>query len=115
MFGFLLIKDKIDYNYNFDSYIIVFAAFRDVLRNANEKLSQVLVDVLKTTAAAEETMGLHMQSLRDAFSGAQQAAPPGSTTPTATRPRATTGPARPHAAGKSDQICFCIVIRPSSD
>uniref|UniRef100_G3NJE9 A-kinase anchoring protein 9 n=1 Tax=Gasterosteus aculeatus aculeatus TaxID=481459 RepID=G3NJE9_GASAC len=104
LFRFLSIKDKIDYNYNFDSYIIVFAAFRDVLRNANEKLSQVLVDVLKTTAAAEETMGLHMQSLRDAFSGAQQAAPPESTTPTATRPRATTGPARSHAAGKSDQI-----------
>uniref|UniRef100_A0AAQ4P127 A-kinase anchoring protein 9 n=1 Tax=Gasterosteus aculeatus aculeatus TaxID=481459 RepID=A0AAQ4P127_GASAC len=110
LFRFLSIKDKIDYNYNFDSYIIVFAAFRDVLRNANEKLSQVLVDVLKTTAAAEETMGLHMQSLRDAFSGAQQAAPPESTTPTATRPRATTGPARSHAAGKSDQICFCIIF-----
>uniref|UniRef100_A0A3B4UKF2 Pericentrin/AKAP-450 centrosomal targeting domain-containing protein n=1 Tax=Seriola dumerili TaxID=41447 RepID=A0A3B4UKF2_SERDU len=37
--------------------------FRNLLRKANEKLSQVLVDVLKTTAAAEETMGLHMQSL----------------------------------------------------
>ncbi|XP_054461660.1 A-kinase anchor protein 9 isoform X3 [Anoplopoma fimbria] len=49
---------------------------RNVLRKANEKLSQVLVDVLKTTAAAEETMGLHMQSLRDATREGQQAAPP---------------------------------------
>ncbi|XP_037649678.1 A-kinase anchor protein 9 isoform X2 [Sebastes umbrosus] len=49
---------------------------RNVLRKANEKLSQVLVDVLKTTAAAEETIGLHMQ-------------------------RANTEPVRPHAAGHS--------------
>ncbi|XP_068431052.1 A-kinase anchor protein 9 isoform X3 [Clinocottus analis] len=65
---------------------------RNVLRKANEKLSQVLVDVLKTTAAAEETIGLHMQSLRDASSGGQQAAPPDSSTQTA---------ARPYAAGPS--------------
>uniref|UniRef100_A0A3Q1FNT2 Pericentrin/AKAP-450 centrosomal targeting domain-containing protein n=1 Tax=Acanthochromis polyacanthus TaxID=80966 RepID=A0A3Q1FNT2_9TELE len=44
---------------------------RNLLRKANKKLSQVLVDVLKTTAAAEETMGLHMQSLCDASSGVQ--------------------------------------------
>ncbi|XP_062414443.1 A-kinase anchor protein 9 isoform X2 [Pungitius pungitius] len=78
---------------------------RDVLRNANKKLSQVLVDVLKTTAAAEETMGLHMQSLRDAFSGAQQAAPAEFTTPTASRPRPTTRPAGPHAAGLPAESC----------
>ncbi|XP_068603633.1 A-kinase anchor protein 9 [Brachionichthys hirsutus] len=36
---------------------------RNVLRKANKKLSQVLVEVLKTTAAAEETMGLHLKSL----------------------------------------------------
>lgn len=45
--------------------------FRNLLRKANMKLSQVLVEVLKTTAAAEETMGLHMQSLRDASGAAQ--------------------------------------------
>ncbi|XP_030003529.1 A-kinase anchor protein 9 [Sphaeramia orbicularis] len=50
-----------------------------LLRKANEKLSQVLVDVLKTTAAAEETMGLHMQSLRDASAAGQQTAPPHTT------------------------------------
>lgn len=52
-------------------------AFRIVLRRANERLSRVLADVLKTTAAAEETMGLHMQSLQaDAsFGGGLQAAP----------------------------------------
>ncbi|XP_049891352.1 A-kinase anchor protein 9 isoform X3 [Epinephelus moara] len=61
---------------------------RNILRKANDKLSQVLVDVLKTTAAAEETMGLHMQSLRDASSGGQQAAP-----------------VRPYAAGHSAQSC----------
>ncbi|CAJ1083390.1 LOW QUALITY PROTEIN: A-kinase anchor protein 9 [Xyrichtys novacula] len=54
--------------------------YRNVLRTANEKLSQVLVDVLKTTAAAEETIGLHMKSLRDASSGEQQASLPFSST-----------------------------------
>ncbi|XP_019718999.1 A-kinase anchor protein 9 isoform X2 [Hippocampus comes] len=50
---------------------------RIVLRRTNERLSRVLADVLKTTAAAEETMGLHMQSLQvDASSsGGLQAAP----------------------------------------
>ncbi|KAK9526749.1 hypothetical protein VZT92_015432 [Zoarces viviparus] len=74
---------------------------RNVLRKANETLSQVLVDVLKTTAAAEETIGLHMQSLRDASS----APPPQSTTQTATWPRANTEPARPRAAGHSVESC----------
>ncbi|XP_067468950.1 A-kinase anchor protein 9 isoform X1 [Thunnus thynnus] len=73
---------------------------RNLLRMANEKLSQVLVDVLKTTAAAEETMGLHMQSLRDASSGGQQAAPPRSTTQ-----RATWQPVRSYAAGHSAESC----------
>ncbi|XP_041812023.1 A-kinase anchor protein 9 isoform X2 [Chelmon rostratus] len=67
---------------------------RNVLRKANEKLSQVLVEVLKTTAAAEETMGLHMQSL-SASSGAQQPAPPHSTTQRATWQRVNTEPHRP--------------------
>ncbi|XP_075961781.1 A-kinase anchor protein 9 isoform X4 [Anarhichas minor] len=74
---------------------------RNVLRKANETLSQVLVDVLKTTAAAEETMGLHMQSLR----GASSAPPPQSTTQTATWPRANAEPARPRAAGHSAESC----------
>ncbi|XP_041663851.1 A-kinase anchor protein 9 isoform X2 [Cheilinus undulatus] len=52
---------------------------RNVLHKANKTLSQVLVDVLKTTAAAEETMGLHMKSLRDASRGGQQGSPPLST------------------------------------
>lgn len=30
---------------------------------ANKKLRQALADVMKTTAAAEETLGLHMQTL----------------------------------------------------
>ncbi|XP_068567205.1 A-kinase anchor protein 9 isoform X2 [Cebidichthys violaceus] len=73
---------------------------RNVLRKANETLSQVLVDVLKTTAAAEETMGLHMQSLRDASSAAPQ-----STTQTATWPSANAEPARPYVAGHSAESC----------
>ncbi|KAF1381707.1 hypothetical protein PFLUV_G00156800 [Perca fluviatilis] len=73
---------------------------RNVLRKANEKLSQVLVDVLKTTAAAEETMGLHMQSLCDASSQGQQAATPHSTTESAN-----TEPVRPYAAGHSAESC----------
>ncbi|XP_010789773.1 A-kinase anchor protein 9 isoform X3 [Notothenia coriiceps] len=71
---------------------------RIVLRKANEKLCQVLVDVLKTTAAAEETMGLHMQSLHEASSGGQQAAPPLSTTQRETWQRVNTEPGRPYAA-----------------
>lgn len=46
--------------------VLTLLDFRNRLHKANKKLSQVLVDVLKTTAAAEETIGLHMQSLRDA-------------------------------------------------
>ncbi|XP_072226072.1 A-kinase anchor protein 9 isoform X3 [Leuresthes tenuis] len=64
-------------------------AFRNLLRKINKKLSQVLVDVLKTTAAAEETMGLHMQSLREASGGVQ---PPPSTS-------LHTEPIKPHQAG----------------
>lgn len=64
------------------------ASFRNVLRTANEKLSQVLVDVLKTTAAAEETMSLHMKSLRDASSEGQQASLLLSSAQRADRPQA---------------------------
>uniref|UniRef100_A0A3Q3M890 A kinase (PRKA) anchor protein 9 n=1 Tax=Mastacembelus armatus TaxID=205130 RepID=A0A3Q3M890_9TELE len=66
----------------------------NLLREANQRLRQVLVDVLKTTAAAEETMGLHMQSLRDASGGEQQAAMPHSTTQ-----RASTQSVKPYPAG----------------
>nr|XP_046273438.1 A-kinase anchor protein 9 isoform X2 [Scatophagus argus] len=72
---------------------------RNILRKANEKLSQVLVEVLKTTAAAEETMGLHMQS-QSASSGV-----PLSTTEKATRQKVNTEPFRPHAPGQSAEIC----------
>ncbi|XP_077599313.1 A-kinase anchor protein 9 isoform X2 [Stigmatopora nigra] len=51
---------------------------RTVLRRANERLSRVLTDILKTTAAAEETMGLHMQSLQpdtSASTGLETSAP----------------------------------------
>uniref|UniRef100_A0A8D2ZUH4 Pericentrin/AKAP-450 centrosomal targeting domain-containing protein n=1 Tax=Scophthalmus maximus TaxID=52904 RepID=A0A8D2ZUH4_SCOMX len=56
----------VDMNFTFS------LVFRNLLREANEKLSQVLADVLKTTAAAEETMGLHIQSLYDASSEGRQ-------------------------------------------
>ncbi|XP_064839611.1 A-kinase anchor protein 9 isoform X8 [Oncorhynchus masou masou] len=36
---------------------------RNLLRKANESLRQVLSDVLKTTAAAEETIGCHVEGL----------------------------------------------------
>ncbi|XP_039977214.1 A-kinase anchor protein 9 isoform X2 [Xiphias gladius] len=75
-------------------------AERNLLRKANEKLSQVLLDVLKTTAAAEETMGLHMQSLRDASGVGQQAAPPHSTWQ-----RVNTQPIKPYAAGRVSESC----------
>uniref|UniRef100_A0A671VW75 A-kinase anchoring protein 9 n=1 Tax=Sparus aurata TaxID=8175 RepID=A0A671VW75_SPAAU len=69
-------------------------AVENILRQANEKLTQALVEVLKTTAAAEETMGLHMQSL-SASSGEQQATAPQSTTQRANWQRVNTQPARP--------------------
>lgn len=73
--------------------------FRNLLQKANKKLSQVLVDVLKTTAAAEETIRLHMQSLRDASGGGQQSAPPHSTAQS-TEQRVNKIPVRFSAAGK---------------
>ncbi|XP_056596754.1 A-kinase anchor protein 9 isoform X3 [Triplophysa dalaica] len=36
---------------------------RDLLRKANSRLRQVLVDVLKTTEAAEETIGRHVEGI----------------------------------------------------
>ncbi|XP_019957525.2 A-kinase anchor protein 9 isoform X4 [Paralichthys olivaceus] len=78
---------------------------RNLLRKANEKLSQVLVDVLKTTAAAEETMGLHMQSLCDASSEEQQAATPHTTSQRATWQKVNTQPFRPYAAGHAADSC----------
>ncbi|KAM9737616.1 A-kinase anchor protein 9 isoform 2-T2 [Menidia menidia] len=70
-------------------------AERKLLQNFNSRLCQVLVDVLKTTAAAEETLGLHMRSLREASDGGQ---PPPSTSPTESR-RLNTEPVKPHHAG----------------
>ncbi|XP_058475403.1 A-kinase anchor protein 9 isoform X2 [Solea solea] len=69
---------------------------RNLLRKANEKLSQVLVDVLKTTAAAEETIGLHMQNLCGASGERQLAALP----PTASE-SVNTQPFEPFAPGET--------------
>ncbi|XP_067282525.1 A-kinase anchor protein 9 isoform X2 [Pseudorasbora parva] len=41
---------------------------RDLLRQANVRLRQVLIDVLKTTAAAEETIGRHVEVILEASS-----------------------------------------------
>ncbi|XP_045081973.1 A-kinase anchor protein 9 isoform X2 [Coregonus clupeaformis] len=41
----------------------VITSERNLLRKANESLRQVLSDVLKTTAAAEETIGRHVEGL----------------------------------------------------
>ncbi|XP_073677641.1 uncharacterized protein [Garra rufa] len=43
---------------------------RDLLRAANGRLRQVLIDVLKTTAAAEETIGRHVEGILEASSKA---------------------------------------------
>lgn len=45
------------------SFNRVASFFRNILLKTNKNLSQVLLEVLKTTAAAEETLSLHMQSL----------------------------------------------------
>ncbi|KAJ8333616.1 hypothetical protein SKAU_G00416240 [Synaphobranchus kaupii] len=44
---------------------------RNLLRQENKSLRQVLSDVLKTTEAAEETIGRHMEGLLDASTGKQ--------------------------------------------
>ncbi|XP_035286538.1 LOW QUALITY PROTEIN: A-kinase anchor protein 9 [Anguilla anguilla] len=46
---------------------------RNLLRRANRNLRQVLSDVLKTTAATEETIGHYMEGLLDASAGKQPA------------------------------------------
>ncbi|XP_016111576.1 A-kinase anchor protein 9-like [Sinocyclocheilus grahami] len=43
-----------------------FSSRRDVLRKANTRLRQALTDVLKTTAAAEETIGRHVEGILEA-------------------------------------------------
>uniref|UniRef100_W5MX64 Pericentrin/AKAP-450 centrosomal targeting domain-containing protein n=1 Tax=Lepisosteus oculatus TaxID=7918 RepID=W5MX64_LEPOC len=48
---------------------------KNVLRRANERLRQVLRDVLKTTAAAEETIGRHVEGLLDASGRGQPQKP----------------------------------------
>lgn len=69
---------------------LFYAAFRNALLKANKNLSQVLVEVLKTTAAAEETLVLHMQSLCDSSESSHSVSL-----------RAARDPLRPHAAGKT--------------
>lgn len=46
--------------------------FRKLLHKVNKNLSQVLVDIIKTTAAAEETLGLHLQRMCDVSAGVQK-------------------------------------------
>ncbi|KAK7898929.1 hypothetical protein WMY93_019782 [Mugilogobius chulae] len=52
-------------------------AERALLLRANEQLSQVLVDVLTTTSAAEKTLGLHLHTLRKASSAEKVKPVPG--------------------------------------
>ncbi|XP_076862757.1 A-kinase anchor protein 9 isoform X3 [Brachyhypopomus gauderio] len=47
-------------------------AERNFLQRANERLRQVLVEVLKTTAAAEETIGQHVEGILETVSRGQQ-------------------------------------------
>ncbi|KAG7458289.1 hypothetical protein MATL_G00236630 [Megalops atlanticus] len=54
----------------------VITAERNLLRKANESLRQVLSDVLKTTAAIEETIGRHVEGLLDMSTREQQAQRP---------------------------------------
>lgn len=60
---------------------------RNALLTSNQNLRQALAEVLKTTAAAEETLGLHMQSVSD--------------DQRATWEQAAVEPLRSHPAGKS--------------
>ncbi|XP_036411343.1 A-kinase anchor protein 9 isoform X3 [Megalops cyprinoides] len=50
----------------------VITAERNLLRKANESLRQVLSDVLKTTAATEETIGRHVEGILDMSTREQQ-------------------------------------------
>lgn len=53
----------------------LYLTYRNNLLKANKTLSHVLVEVLKTTAAAEETLGLHMQSLSPSRAAAPHSEP----------------------------------------
>ncbi|KAL4629820.1 A-kinase anchor protein 9 isoform X3 [Arapaima gigas] len=68
---------------------------RNLLRRANESLRQVLSDVLKTTAATEETIGRHVECLLDASSRGQPFQ-------RATWQRAAMQPFRPHRVASPD-------------
>ncbi|XP_045077909.1 A-kinase anchor protein 9-like isoform X2 [Coregonus clupeaformis] len=65
---------------------------RNLLRKANESLRQVLSDVLKTTAAAEETIGRHVEGLLVPPSSSQRP----------TWQRAAGGPFRPATGAAGD-------------
>lgn len=64
---------------------------RNALLTSNQNLRQALAEVLKTTAAAEETLGLHMRSLSASGEDDQRA----------TWKQTTIEPLRSHPAGKS--------------
>lgn len=76
--------------------------FRNLLLKANKKLSQVLVDVLKTTAAAEKTLGLHMQSLRDTSAEVQPSL--------SSMQRENTEPKTRYSSGKYQHLKMVLVI-----
>ncbi|KAL0962245.1 hypothetical protein UPYG_G00337570 [Umbra pygmaea] len=68
---------------------------RNLLRKANERLRQVLSDVLKTTAAAEETIGRHVEGLLGPLSSSQRTL----------WPRAASYPVRPPADLSTAESC----------
>lgn len=69
---------------------ILACRYRNVLLTSNQNLRRALAEVLKTTAAAEETLGLHMQSLSTSKEDDQSV----------TWERTTVEPLRSHPAGK---------------
>ncbi|KAJ3609749.1 hypothetical protein NHX12_024260 [Muraenolepis orangiensis] len=81
----------------------------NVLREHNFRLHQVLQDVLQTTAAAEETMGLHVASLRSLPPASTEPPPPAAATAAgdlrsrASWERLSTKPFHVYTAGKSFQ------------
>lgn len=77
---------------------------RNALLTSNQNLRRALAEVLKTTAAAEETLGLHMQSLSASGEADQRATWEGA----AVEPRSS------HPAGKlwgAKLICYLFICR----
>uniref|UniRef100_A0A8C6J0T4 Uncharacterized protein n=1 Tax=Melopsittacus undulatus TaxID=13146 RepID=A0A8C6J0T4_MELUD len=65
------------YFFNFDNHVLLSLSCRHVFQKANEKLMKILLEVVKTTVAMEETIGRHVLGLLDRSGKGQPSKPAG--------------------------------------